>query len=187
MHFVLLRLHFRKVVADGLVQILPLLRAEVAHRRCEPDLVLILLAKILIRPGMLRLGPRVHRAVFQRQAAIRDNQVHVVVDRVAEPLASRARAHRTVEAEQIRLRLNERQPTSLAGELLAKVDAPVEPCRQKVHLARLAIADLHRVDDPLMLVRRNRKPVHQHLDRLTEVDIEQRFRAGELKNLPVLE
>jgi hypothetical protein len=50
-----------------------------------------------------------------------------------------------------------------------------------------AIARLQCVHNARPLVRRDYDSVHQNINRLAEVDIQQRLRRGELKNLPILE
>ena len=54
-------------------------------------------------------------------------------------------------------------------------------------LAGLAVADLDGVDEALMQVGADGETVHQEKDGLREIDVEQRFRRGELENLAVLE
>ena len=72
---------------------------------------------------MLRLGPRIHRAFLQRQRAVGNHQIHVVIDGVAESLAAFAGALRIVEAEQTRLGIDKLLAAAFAGELLAEADA----------------------------------------------------------------
>ena len=55
---------------------------------------------------MLRLGPRLDRALFKSQAGIRDYEIEIQSDRIAKALAGRACAIRIVKAEQARLGLS---------------------------------------------------------------------------------
>ena len=54
-------------------------------------------------PLMLRLGPWLDRAVLQRQAWIRNDEIEIESDRVSKTLTRWTRAVRIVEAEQTRL------------------------------------------------------------------------------------
>jgi len=61
------------------------------------------LLQLLHGPLVLRLGPWLDGAVFQRQTRIRNDEIEIESDRVAEALTRRARAERVVETEQARL------------------------------------------------------------------------------------
>ena len=80
-------------------------------------------AMLLRRPLQLRevrpiLGrvPRIDRALVERLRFVRNDQVEIEVDRIAESLAARAGAKRIVEREQPRLRLAINPMASLALE-----------------------------------------------------------------------
>ncbi len=54
------------------------------------------------------------------------------------------------------------------------------------HFAALAVADFDGIDQALMQAGADRDAVHQHENRLAEIDIEQRFGRGELEDPPGL-
>ncbi len=72
---------------------------------------------------VLRLGPRLDGAFGQRQRLVRDDQIQVEVDGVAEALAARTGAERIVEGEQPRLGLLVADVALLALEALRKAQA----------------------------------------------------------------
>src|SRR5262249_34372380 len=113
--------------------------------------------------------------------------VEIVVDGVAESLAARAGAGGRVEAEQNRLRRGELGEAGLALELLVKAETLIAGGAFEDHLARLAGADLDRIDEPLMQVGANGDAVHKHVERLGEIDIQERLRGGELEKPSALE
>src|SRR5207245_8647267 len=67
---------------------------------------------------IFRLGPRLNRALVQRLRRIRDHQIEIKINRVAESLAARASAIWVVEREQARLRLFISNIAALALESL---------------------------------------------------------------------
>src|ERR1019366_815809 len=94
--------------------------AEVA----EGDVEAYLSFGVLLEPcGPLhaaRLSPGFNRTFIERQALVRNGQVHVVIDGVTEALATRARARRTFEAEERRLRVLKLRAVVFALEALAE-------------------------------------------------------------------
>ena len=72
--------------------------------------------QLLLRPLILRLGPRLDRAFLERQLGIGNHQIEIEPDRVAEALTGRARAEWIVEAEQTRLGRSVSNRASLAFE-----------------------------------------------------------------------
>ena len=139
---------------------------------------------------VLGLGPRLDRAFGQRQRLVRNHQVQIEIDGVAEALAARARAERIVEREQPRLRLFVADVALLALEALREAEllCSFAFARRSLeqHFARFAITLLHRIDDAQARVRRNRDAIDQHQHRFGEIQIEQRLGRGELDHLPVL-
>ncbi len=100
--------------------------------------------------------------------AIRDHQVHVVVDGVAEALAARARAHGIVEAEQARLGRRQFDAAVLARELLVEAQRHRRRILRRGlledHFAGFAITDFDGVDDALVQVGRDDEAIHQNED-----------------------
>jgi hypothetical protein len=70
----------------------------------------------------MRLAPRLDRALVDRLRSIGDDQVHVELDDVAEPVARRAGAERVVEREEARLRRFVRNAARAAFETLGELD-----------------------------------------------------------------
>ena len=68
---------------------------------------------------VLRPIPGIDRALIQAQPLVRNHQVQVVIHRVSESLAARARAKRIVEAEQPRLRLLP-GPMTVRAQIIAR-------------------------------------------------------------------
>ena len=122
---------------------------------------------------MLRLIPWIDRAFFKRQGGVRNHEVQIVIDGVAEPLTARARAGRVVEAEQAGLGNSKLHSAGFACEFFA-VSKPLPfPARLlKNNFSRFAITDLDRVDDPLMHVPAQCQSVDQNPYRLVEIDLQ---------------
>src|SRR5271157_4875770 len=72
--------------------------------------------------AVLGLGPGLDGALGERPRLVRNDQVHVEVDGVAEALAARAGAVGAVEREQARLGLVEAQVAALALEALGEAE-----------------------------------------------------------------
>src|SRR5215216_6365429 len=104
--------------ADEVEDNLALAGGQLADGRPEPYAAARVFPEIAQPRAILRLGPRIHRAVFDRERPIGDHAVHIVIHGVAETLASGARPGGRVKAEQNRLRLAELQAACLALELL---------------------------------------------------------------------
>jgi hypothetical protein len=92
--------------------------------------------------------------------------------------------------EQPRLGLLVAQVAALAFEALREAQSLrglfVTRCGLEDHLAGFPIRDLHAVHDPPALVWRHHNAVHQGEQRLVEVNVQQRLRAGELEDAGVL-
>ncbi len=182
-HVQLVLLGFQVVeeAADESVDRFALLVREIGKGNIEAHLAARGFTEIAQPRAGLRLGPRLDRALVERERRVGNDAVHVEIDGVAEPLAARARPDGRVEAEQDRLRLGELHEARLALELLVEAQSIAAAGAFKDHFARLAIADLDGVDQPLMQVRPNGDAVHQHEHRFGKIDIQQRFGSGELK------
>jgi hypothetical protein len=98
---------------------------------------------------VLRLGPGIHRAFLDGLGTVRNHQIHIEIDGVAEALAAFAGAERSVEAEQSGLGGDEFLAALLAAELLVKPDGFAAARRFEKDLARFAIADLDGVHQAL--------------------------------------
>src|ERR1700733_3676771 len=107
MDLVFLGLHFLKEATDVVLQNRNLGWAQLVHRHSEANFALRSLVEFGQIPGILRLGPGIHRALLDGQRAIRNHQIQIVVDRIAETLATLARSERTIETEQGGLRIYE--------------------------------------------------------------------------------
>src|SRR5207247_1165139 len=102
--------------SNGVIQNLLFGVVQVHHRHIEANLVLDRRPKVRQAPSVLRLGPRIHRTLQQGLGAVRNHQLHVVVDGVSETLTALASTERIVETEQARLRSGEALPALLASE-----------------------------------------------------------------------
>src|SRR5206468_5455005 len=106
---------------------------------------------------VFRLGPRLDRALVQRLRRIRDHQVEIEINRVSESLAARASAIWVVERKQARLRLFISNIAALALESLREAQPllrfAIAGHSLEDHFARLAIADLHRVNNARARIR----------------------------------
>ena len=198
---VLLALHLREEPIHALEPVLPPPRAC----RAAPSRALPRAVRARARPcgtpssaaclrssvNQVRYLGRFHGSIAppcQRQALVGNHQIHVEVDGVAESLAARTRAKRIVEAEQPRLRFASR-PMAVRALIAPRESeaaaAPLplhaEPLRRS--LRRLAIGDLRRIHDARAILCTHHDPIHQHKHRQREVQIEQRFRRGEFKDL----
>ncbi len=144
------------------------------------------LAKVRHVTGILRLGPGIDGTLVERQHAVRNHQIHVVIDRVAEALAALARAERAVEAEQAGLRLDEFFAAGLALKLFVEAElfaAARLPGRFfENHFTGFAITDFDGIDQTLAHAGRDSQAIHQREYRLGEIDIEQRFRRREFEH-----
>ena len=84
-------------LADEPVDLVPLRFGQFAERHIEPHLPLRRFLEIHQPRFALRFRPRFHGAPVEREIRVRDDEVHVEVDGVAEPLAPRARPERRIE------------------------------------------------------------------------------------------
>src|SRR2546426_890943 len=101
-----------------------LLRGKLAKGSVERNSVGSRVALHLLheRP-VARLGPRLDGALVERFATVRNHQVEIEINRIAEALAARAGAVRAVEREQARLRLLIDQGAILALKALVEYQA----------------------------------------------------------------
>jgi hypothetical protein len=158
---------------------------EVAERRHQSDAAVRMLLEVAEPGAELGLGPRVHGAILEGQRLVGDDAIHVEIDGVAEALAAGAGAGGGIKAEQDRIGDGEFLAAGLALELFVEAQAFGGRGRTGAfedNFARLAEADLDGIDEALMQVGLDGETVHQHEERFREVDIEQRFRCGELKD-----
>ena len=98
-----------------------LLVGQVLPRHVEKHLRLLRRALQLRElRAVVRLGPRLDRALLDRLLRIRHDEIHVELDDVAEAVAGRAGAERVVEREQPRLRILVRDAAGAALEALGE-------------------------------------------------------------------
>ena len=144
--------------------------------------------ELLVLPLVGGFVPGVDGAFVEALRAVWHDEVHVVVDGVAEALAARAGAEGIVEAEQAGLRRLELLEAGLAAEGFGEAQTPGLGRRLfEDHFAAFAVADLGGIDDALVQVFTDDEAIHQGKQRLGEVDVEQAFRRGELEDAAVLE
>src|SRR2546421_11258792 len=125
---VLLRLKPLEEAADAVPTVLALddgallLSREFLKGHVHRNLLLTAEAsKLRARPVVLRLRPRLDCALGERELWVRDDEVEVEADCVAEALTGRARAERGVEAEESRLGLRGAGSVVLGLQALAEV------------------------------------------------------------------
>src|SRR5262249_26479030 len=143
--------------------------AEIAERHVEADSAARLLAEVIEPFFALWFGPGFDRAFVERESGIRDDQIERIIDCVAEALAARTRGGGAVEAEEDRLGLAELKVVVLAKEALAEAETLAGFRLFEDRLAGLAIADLDRVHDALVEIRRDRETIGQQKDRFVPV------------------
>ena len=146
----------------------------------------------LAEPGpVLGAVPGVDGAIGQRQALVRNHQVQIEIDGVAETLAARARAEGIVEAEQAGLGLLARAMAALA---LVGSRKPVPPPLRcflardffEDDLAALAVGNLRRVHNARAVVGVDDNSVQKNKHGKGEIQLEQRFRSGKLDDPSLL-
>ncbi len=140
----------------------------------------------------MRLHPGIDGALIDREGSVGDHQIHVVVDGVAEALAALAGSIGTVEAEQAGFGGDELAAALAAGELfgefqwLAAGGWVSARGRFKDGFAGFAVTGFERIDDALMETFADHDAVGQDVDRLGEIDLEDRFGGGEFVDFAVL-
>ena len=169
--------------ADEIVHQLALFAGQVGEGRAKAHLAAGGLAEIAEPRAEFRLRPGVDRAIIERKRFVGNHPVQVEIDGVAEALAARAGADRRVEAEQNGLRDCEFHAARLALELLVEAQRPGRRGGAfEDYFTSLAITDFDRIDQALMQAGADRDAIHQHQDRLAEIDIEQRLGRRKLEN-----
>ncbi len=159
---------------------------QIAEGNVEADAAVYLCFEIAQPLRAFRLGPGFDGAFVERQPAVGDDQIHRVVDGVAETLAARAGTGGAVEAEKDRLWLAKFQIVVLAHEALAEELTLARADVVEDRVARFAITDFDGVDDALMEVGPDGNAVGEDVDGLVPIDIEQRFGSRELEDRAVL-
>ena len=124
--------------------------------------------------AVLRLGPRLDGAFGQGQRLVRDDEVQVEVDGVAEALAARAGPVGIVEGEEARLGLVVARCGRCCIRSAARTAGvvgrfAVARSRLEIDFAGFAVADLDGVDDACADVGRDDEAVDQDEDGLGEV------------------
>ena len=128
------------------------LRIECCPGRVERNFHLLSKALQLgVERTVLRLGPGLDSTLSQSLGLVGNDQVEIEVNGVAETLATRARAIRTIEREQPRLGLLVADAAVLALEAIRETDLwagfVLAGGRLEDHLAGFAIAALNRIHD----------------------------------------
>src|SRR5215472_12198812 len=127
---------------------------------------------------ILWFGPRLDCSLCQRFHLVGDHEVEIEVDGVPEPLTLGASAIRIIERKQPRLWFFIPQIALLALKPLRKAKGCgaglfVQITGElKDYVVRFPIGCFHRVNNPRARIWRNRQPVHEHENRLTEIDVE---------------
>ncbi len=117
-------------------------------------------------PIELRFGEWLNRTIGQRQFAVRDDQIPIQPDGVAEALARRTRAERIIEAEQVRFGPDVTQAAMLALEPLGEGQAPrliTDGLNDGLPVAFL-IAGFERVNQPVAHLGLHAQPIHERVD-----------------------
>ena len=114
---------------------------------------------------VLRLGPRLNRAFVQRLRRVGNHQIEVEIDRIAEALATRARAIRIVEREEPWLRFFVAYTAMLAFETVGKTDLLrwliFTRSRFKDHFTGFPVTAFDGIDDPGARIRRDCEAIGQ--------------------------
>ncbi len=183
----------KALVGVALDDELSLLFGEVAEGRVERDAARARHAlQILPNAAVARLGPGLNDALVDGLAAIGDHQIDIEVDGVAKSLAARARAVGIVEGKQARLGLLIGQAAIFAFKAIAEDDAfgggtsfGGRKFEDGFALA-VAIADFDGVGQARTDLRRDGQAIHEHIDGLREIDIQQGFRGREFVHAAIL-
>src|SRR5262249_15602891 len=159
-----------------------LLGIEVAPRRVYGNVVQMgELAKVCLQAAVFGLGPRLDGAFGQRFGRVRNHQAQVEVNGIAESLAARASPKGVVKREQTWLRFLIGDAASLALEPVreAQLARILTFTRHGLEydLAAFPVRLLHGVHDARALVAGHGDPVHQDVNRLAEIDVQQRLRS----------
>src|SRR4029079_7675254 len=152
-----------------------LFRPQIPVGNIEPSLATRFGPELfVVVPGVLRLGPRIDSALFERKIRVRDDQIEIVIHGVAEALANRTCTHWIVETEHAGLGRRCRQTTFLAAECLAKMQARGfgDARLLEANFSGFSVEDLDGSDQPLMRIRLNDNAVGQYKERLREIDFE---------------
>src|SRR5204862_7283970 len=130
------------------------------------------------------------RAVVQSLRLVWNDEVKSEIDGIAESLALGTRAKRGVKREQPRCWCLVTNSAGLALEALREPQLPgsLTLARRgfKNNFATFTKTDFCGVHSAGAPFSRNHQAVHQSKHGLGEVQVQQRFRRGELKNLPAL-
>ena len=164
----------------------PVRHAERDTARTEPAL------RFREHRAVTGLGPRLDGAVFQRFAGVRNHAIQIEINRVAKSLTARAGSVGIVEGKQARLGFLVGDAAALALEplvehhALAGAGSRISDKFEDRFAASFAVADFDGVNQARARLRGNRKPVHEDAYRLSEVQVEERFRRGEFEHSAVL-
>ena len=141
--------------------------------------------------AVLGPSPGIDRALVQRLLFVGNDQVDIEINGVAEALAALAGAVRIIEREQPGLWFAVDAMAEFAFKCLGKTQPPrlglfIPRNRLVNNLSRLAEPDLRGIDDPGPVLRGNHQAIDQRIERLAEVQVEQRLGGGEFYNFAVL-
>src|SRR5579862_59321 len=140
--------------------------------------------------AIFRLGPWFNCTFGDGLRFIWNDQIQVKIDRVPEPLTTRASAVGVIKGKQARLRLLIANAAVLAFKALGESQAlrclSHAWCSFENHLSGLAIANLNSIHDSGPRIGRYHEAINEQEHGFGKVDVQQGFRSGELENLTFL-
>ena len=144
--------------------------------------------QLAVHGPVLARGPGCDGVAVEGLRLVRDDEVRIKVDGVAETLAARAGAKGIVKGKEARLRFTVRTMTGGAfegrREAVSRALLGLLPWEsQELDLTGLAIAGLDRVNETRADLRRKRQTINEYEDRSIEVEFEKAFGCGELDDV----
>src|ERR1019366_5430580 len=136
------------------------------------------------------LGPGLDHPFGEGEGLVRDHQVQIEIDGVAEALTAWTRAKWIVEREQPWFRFFVTKVAHLALETLRETQSlrsfTLRRSGLEQHFAGLAVALFDRIHDARPRLRGNRDTIDQHQYRFGKIELEQGLGGRKLDHSPVL-
>src|SRR6185312_3530278 len=126
----------------------------------------------------------------QRLGPVRNHQIQIEINSVAESLALGAGPVRIIERKQPRLRLLITDVAKLAFKALREPESLrrllIARCGLKNYFSRFAIGGFNCVHNAGARIGCDRKPIHKQEHRFGEINVQKRLGRGKFENLALL-